>query len=99
MEEIGVLKIKNTFKFENFKEKNLKFLKLTDEQLKEKYDKVGTTVCKCQHNIDCKKCYGDGKCNNCINNGISNHKHMCYNWLNLHYINNKYLISIGSKPI
>lgn len=74
--------------FENFKKKNMKFLKLTDEQIKEKYDKVGITYCDCQHNIDCSKCEGNGHCLNCISYGGNHHKHMCINWTLLDYHNN-----------
>ena len=87
-------KVSTNKEFENFKENNLKFLKLSEEQLKNKYDKVGTIICDCQHNIDCKKCGGDGHCLNCISYGEDHHKHMCANWLQRNYHNTESFIYI-----
>jgi hypothetical protein len=73
--------------YDEFKIKNMKFVNLTEEKLKEKWDNIGKKVCSCNHNIKCHKCGGDGWCNNCVAYGSSNPHSMCTNWFYLDYEN------------
>ena len=91
--------MKNNSNFKSFCLNNNKFINLSENELIDKYNKVGTILCDCNHNINCRKCLGDGKCQYCISYKSNNYMNMCSNWKTGYIMNSNINIKNNNKPI